>query len=70
MFITMNKIILITNPVKVALLADLGFTPCGARQIENKGVSQFIVTDELLKVINDEALFNKKDYVYDTRLTF
>jgi hypothetical protein len=66
----MNKIILIINPAKAALLAEMGFTPCGKRQVDKKDVFQFVMTDELYKALNDKTQFSKKDYVYDTKLTF
>ena len=66
----MNKIVLVTNAAKAAFLIDLGHKPCGVRQIENSDVCQFVVTDELLTVLNDPSKFNKNDYVFDTRLTF
>ena len=66
----MSKVILITNLDKVALLEDMGFTPCGIRNIDNKVVYQFVVTDKLYKVLNDKSKFSKKDYVYDIKLTF
>ena len=66
----MNKVILIMNPAKAELLENMGFTPCGKRQLEGKDIFQFVVTDKLFKVLNDKTNFNKRDYVYDTKLTF
>ena len=66
----MNNIILIPDPAKAVMLKDMGFTPCGTRQVENKDVFQFVATDELLQLLKDTGKFSKKDYVYDSKLTF
>ena len=66
----MKKVILVTNMAKVKLLEEAGFSPCGTREIEGNTVHQFIVTDKLFKVLNDNSRFNKKDYIYDMKLTF
>ena len=66
----MNKVILVLNPEKAALLVEMGFTPCGTRQMDTIAVCQFIATDDLLKALNDKSKFNRKDYVYDMKLTF
>ena len=66
----MKKVILISNMSKVELLKDAGFSPCGTRDIDGKTVYQFVITDEVFKIINDKSQFSKRDYVYDTKLTF
>ena len=65
-----NKIILVLNPAKAVLLEDLGFTPIGKRRVGDTDVFQFIATEQLLAVINNNTQFSKKDYAYDTKLTF
>ena len=62
--------ILVMNPEKVAVLMEMGFTPCGTRQIDKKDVCQFVATDELLNILNDKSKFSVKDYVRDMKLTF
>ena len=66
----MKKVILVTNMEKVALLQNAGFSPCGSREVNNRTAYQFVETDELFKFLNDKSKFSKKDYVYDTKLTF
>ena len=70
MFMDKNKIILILNPAKANLLKDMGFTSIGKRQAGNSDVFQFIATEQLLAVLNDNTQFSKKDYAFDTKLTF
>jgi hypothetical protein len=65
-----NKVVLITKLDKVELLEELGFCACGSRDLYGQTAYQFVVTDKLYRVLNDKAKFNKKDYVYDTRLVF
>lgn len=66
----MKKVILVTNMTKVELLEGAGFLSCGKRDIDGKTAYQFVVTDELFSLLNDKMMFSKKDYVYDTKLTF
>ena len=66
----MKKVILVTNTDKINLLVSAGFTPCGSREVGNKTAYQFVVTDTLFKLLNDKSQFSKRDYVYDTKLTF
>jgi hypothetical protein len=66
----MNRVILLLNPAKAALLEAMGFTPCGKRQVYKRDVFQFVLTDKLFKVLNDKTQFSKNDYVHDTKLTF
>lgn len=67
----MRQIILILNPAKAETLEGLGFSSCGTRDVgDGKVVFQFMLTDELHRALKDKSLFSKKDYCFDTRLTF
>lgn len=66
----MKNIILVANVTKAEFLIALGFTPCGKREVDGQTIYQFVESDELLKIINDESQFCKRDFVYDKRLTF
>ena len=63
-------IILITNTDKVELLKKAGFSPCGAREIDGNIFYQYLVNDEISKVLNDNSKFSKEDYVHEMKLTF
>ena len=68
-----RKIVLVHNPVKVALLESLGFRHNGTRDIGNGKVAyQFILSDDLHFELKNNGEFSGRDYCFDTRnvLTF
>jgi hypothetical protein len=66
-----KKVILITNPDKVALLNEMGIFSCGTRDFGDGNVAyQFVMSDRLHKALKDKNLFSRKDYGEDIKLTF
>jgi hypothetical protein len=66
-----RKIILVLNPDKVELLSELGFAHNGTRDIGGGNVAyQYIVSDELYKVLKRHNFSRNTDYCEDVKLTF
>lgn len=66
----MKSAILLITKGKVKFLEDAGFHSCGTREINGETFFQFIVEEKMFEVLYDKEKFSKKDYFFDTRMTF
>jgi len=64
-----NAILLITK-AKAKHLEEAGFHSCGTRLVDGEPFSQFIVEEKIFAILYDSTRFGKKDYFFDTRMTF